>query len=113
MIGYMGYAPASLPLTAPPRRLLVGTGPLEGARPSVLRLTVWVDVFSTTFTGAAGVSSSVLLPTTGKVSYEAPLHIFPGLVGPGFARAMRRERDQPRTSKRFCKMAQRVSYSIR
>jgi hypothetical protein len=38
--------------------LPVGTGPLAGATPSVLRLTVWVDVFSAGTRGALGGSSS-------------------------------------------------------
>lgn len=66
----MIYAPASLPLTfAPPRRLPAVAGPLVGAKPSVLRLTVWVDVFSTGFRGGRGGSSpSMSLPADERVS---------------------------------------------
>lgn len=61
------YEPASLPPTLePPRRLPVATGALEGAKPSVLRLAVWVDVLSTGFRGGRGGSSpSMSLPVTG------------------------------------------------
>jgi hypothetical protein len=59
------YTPASLPLMlAPPRRLAPTTGVLAtGARPSVLRLAVWVDVFETGATGGGrGSSDSMSLP---------------------------------------------------
>lgn len=63
MRGKSGDVPPSLP-PGPVLRGAVFTGALVWATPSALRLVVWVDVFSTVFTGAGGplFSSSISLP---------------------------------------------------
>ena len=58
----VSHVPASLPLTLARREPEAGAL-VAGAVPSELRLTVWVDVFSTVLTGAGGaVASSTSLP---------------------------------------------------